>query len=161
MRVLAYSTELSRQRWAPPTCSAARATAARSRVLRQARLGAALGADQPRRRVGELEPGLLAGLVHGGQRGAGEAVGVALHPEERQAGRGAPDDQDQAGRVAVEHERLVAVQRPSRRPTWLAASVMPSASHRPESSVKARVAMVSPAAIPGSRYSLAPCRRRR
>ena len=29
-RTLAYSTDMSRQRWAPPTCSAARATAARS-----------------------------------------------------------------------------------------------------------------------------------
>ena len=37
----------------------------------------------------------------------------------------------------------------------VAARVMPSASHRPESSVKAKVAMVSPAAMPGSRYSWA------
>ncbi len=33
MRTLAYSTDMSRHFWAPPTCSAARQTAAWSRVL--------------------------------------------------------------------------------------------------------------------------------
>jgi hypothetical protein len=40
-------------------------------------------------------------------------------------------------------------------PEGVAARVIPSASHRPLSSVKARVPMVSPEAIPGRRYSLA------
>ena len=39
--------------------------------LGQAGLGPALGPDQPGRGVGELEPGLLAGLVHGGAAGCG------------------------------------------------------------------------------------------
>ena len=81
--------------------------------MRQPRLGAAVGPDQPGRGVGELQPGLLAGLVHGGQRGPGEAVGVALDPEQGQAGRGAAHHQDQVGRVAVEDEGLVAVERPA------------------------------------------------
>ena len=40
-------------------------------------------------------------------------------------------------------------------PDLVAARVIPSASQRPESSVKASVPIVSPAAIPGSRYSCA------
>ena len=40
-------------------------------------------------------------------------------------------------------------------PSWVAVAVMPSASQRPFSSVKARVAMVSPEAMPGSRSFLA------
>ena len=41
--------------------------------LGQPGLGPAVGADQRGRRAGELEPGLLAGLVHRGQRRAGQA----------------------------------------------------------------------------------------
>ncbi len=100
------------QRWAPPTCSAARATAARSSVARQRRPGAALLPDQAGRRPREFERGLLAGLVHGGERRARHAGGVGLHGEEAHTLAGAADHQDQVRRGAVDHEHLVAVELP-------------------------------------------------
>jgi hypothetical protein len=71
----------------------------------------------------EVELGLLAGLVHGGQRRAGEARGVAVDGEQAHAGAGAGGDDDQVGGVAVEHEHLGARQCRCRRlagggPPW-------------------------------------------
>ena len=48
MRTLAYSTDMSRHFWAPPTCSAARQTAAWSRVFDRAGPAGALLAQQLR-----------------------------------------------------------------------------------------------------------------
>ena len=73
--------------------------------------GAAVGADEAGGRAAEVEAGLLAGLVHGGQRGAGEAAGVALDGEQAEAGVGLGHHDDEVGGVAVEHEHLVAVER--------------------------------------------------
>jgi hypothetical protein len=64
----------------------------------------ALGADQRGRGVRELELGLLAGLVHRAERGAGEARGAAVDGEQAHALVGAGGDDDQVRGVAVEHE---------------------------------------------------------
>src|ERR1700683_3232015 len=111
-RTLAYSTAMSRTRWAPPTCSAARATAARSSIFDTA---AHPAPSLPTRRgggVGEGQFGLLAGLVHGGQRGGLEAGGARLDGEHRDAGGRAGGDQHQAGRGPVEDVELLALPRP-------------------------------------------------
>jgi hypothetical protein len=60
---------------------------------------------------GELELGLLAGLVHGAERGAGEARGAAVDGEQADALGGAGGDDDEVRGVAVEHEHLGAVER--------------------------------------------------
>ena len=89
-------------------------------------LGAAVGADQRGRRAGELEPGLLARLVHGRQRRAGEPGGVALHGEERDARAGAGRHEDEVGDVAVDDEHLVAVEDPAVALLWWPRSSMPA-----------------------------------
>ena len=140
--------------WAPPTCSAARATAARSRVLDRPGSSPAVGADQPGRRPGELQTGLLAGLVHRRQRGPGQAGGVTAHREQADAGVGAATTRIRSATWPSMTNVLCPFSvQPS--PDGVAARVTPSSSHRPVSSVKASVAMVSPEAMPGSRYSLA------
>ena len=71
-----------------------------------------LAADQGGRHAVEVEAGLLAGHVHGGQRGAGQAGGVARHVEQRHAVGGAGRHQDQIGDVAVQDVHLRARQGP-------------------------------------------------
>ena len=73
-------------------------------------------AERRGRHVGELELGLLAGLVHGRERGAGETGGAGVDREERDAvlaGRAleAGGHDDEVGGVAVDHEHLGAVER--------------------------------------------------
>ena len=120
------------------------------------RRGAVAGrADQPAGHAGELEPGLLAGLVHRRQRGAGQPGRVALHREQRKPASVVRGDQDQVGGGAVEHEHLVPVQPPGL--TVLdRGSRIAAGSQEPPSSVKASVAMVSPEAMPGSSPRRAP-----
>ena len=154
MRVLAYSTAMSKHRWAPPTCSAARATAARSSVRVSPAPRTALDADEAGRGGGELESGLLAGLVHGGERRAGQPRRATFDGEQAHALGGAGGHQDQVGDMPVDDEHLVAVERPSVT-LGEAARVMASRSQRPLSSVIASVAMVSPEAMPGRRSFLA------
>ena len=125
MRILAYSTDMSRHRWAPPTCSAARATAARSSVL-----------DSPARRRPSV-PISRAGVSANSSRAclrvwsmvaSGVRVSPAASPFTANSDTpavGAGRDQDQVGGVAVEHERLVAVERPAVARAGVAARVMP------------------------------------
>ena len=70
----------------------------------------ALVADETGRHAVEVELGLLAGLVHGRQCGPGEAVGVAVHGEQRDATGGPGGHDDEVGDVTVEHEALGAAQ---------------------------------------------------
>ena len=60
----------------------------------------ALGADERGRRVGQLDLGLLAGLVHGGQVRAGDAGAVGVDREQRHAavGLGGHDERGRPGR---------------------------------------------------------------
>ena len=81
--------------------------------LGQTGLGTTVGPDQPRRCVGELDAGLLAGLVHRGECRTGESGGTALDGEQGQAGGGPSDDQEEIGDVSVDDERLVTVERPA------------------------------------------------
>ena len=75
--------------------------------------GRALGAQQPGGGVGEVDLCLLAGLVEGGERGAGDAWCVALDGEEADAGGGTGRDEQQIGEVAVGDVRLHAGQPPT------------------------------------------------
>lgn len=77
------------------------------------RTGRAFGAQQPGGGVAEVDLCLLAGLVEGGERGAGDAWCVALDGEEADAGGGTGGDQQQIGEVAVGDVRL----RPRQPPT--------------------------------------------
>src|SRR5688572_3065055 len=65
-----------------------------------------VGADEGALDAGQLELGLLAGLVHGGQRGAGESGGVTGDREQADAGGGAGGHDDHVGGVAVDHVGL-------------------------------------------------------
>ena len=75
--------------------------------------GATVGAEQGRRCVLEGQLRLLAGLVHGGQRGSGEPWGIAFDGEEAQAGVSTCGDQDQVGHVTVEDVALRPIEDPS------------------------------------------------
>ena len=68
--------------------------------------------DEPRRYQVEVEPGLLAGLVHGGQRLARQAVCIAFDREHAHAAVGARHRQDQPGADSVGHVGLSSGQPP-------------------------------------------------
>src|ERR1700724_1939768 len=112
IRVLAYSTDASRTRCAPPTCSAASATAARSSVL-----------DRP----GSAPPSVpisVAGVPENSSRaclrvwsivGRGVRVSPGASPctaKKGPAPRRARRHDDQVGHVPVEYEHLVAGELP-------------------------------------------------
>jgi len=97
----------------PPTCSAARPTAARSSTFDNV---AAPPPSPPTSRAGnavELQPRLLAGLVHGRQWGAHQAGRRAVDGEDADPGVRACADEDQPGHVPVQHEALHAVDHPA------------------------------------------------
>ena len=109
-RTLAYSTAISSTFWRPADLLGGEADGGQVEHAGHEVPPAALGPDQPGRRVGELQPGLLAGLVHRRQRGAGQPGGVALDGEQADAGVGAGEHQHEIGGVAVDHEHLGAGQ---------------------------------------------------
>ena len=62
--------------------------------------------DELGRGAGKVQASLLAGLVHGGQWRAGEAIGVARNMEQRHTGVGAGGHDDLVGHMTVEHVHL-------------------------------------------------------
>ena len=124
-RTLAYSTAISSTFWAPPTCSAARPTAARSSTVDST--------SQPSPSVPMSVAGVSANsslaclrvwsIVDSAVRvrpAASPSTANRLTP-----GAGAGGDDDQVGGVAVEHEHLRAGRASSRRPACVASMVMP------------------------------------
>ena len=71
-----------------------------------------VGASECAFNVGEVEFGLLAGLVHGGQCSAGEAGGIASDGEEAHASSGAGRDDDHVRSVTVDDVGLGAIDLP-------------------------------------------------
>src|SRR5271169_4977561 len=71
-----------------------------------------LFSDQPGGGVVELEPCLLASLIHREQRSAGQAILVPFHPEQAYPVVCATRHQHEVRSMAVEDERLVTVQHP-------------------------------------------------
>ena len=107
-RTLAYSTAISSTFWAPPTCSAARATAARSSILETA---AQPSPSVPTSRAGVSSKRSRACLRVWSMVDSGlgcEARGTLVDREHRHAGRGPGRDQHQVGGVAVEDVQLLA-----------------------------------------------------
>ena len=148
MRVFAYSTAESEQRWAPPTCSAARATAIRSSVL-----------DRP----GSAPPSVpisQAGVPSNSSRAclrvwsivaSGVRVSPSASPLTPKRLSPAPVRAATTTRSATAPSmtKLLWPDSAHPSPAGLAARVTPSKSQRPLSSVRASVPMVSPEASPG------------
>ena len=153
-RSLAYCTAVSRQTWAPPTCSAAKATAARSstrsRTAHPPPSVPTRAADTPSnsRRACLRVMSMVAKAVR---------VRPSASPSTRNS------DTPPGVRAATSTRSamwpsstyiLVPVRvQPS--PSAVASMAMPASSHFPLSSVKASVAMVDPEAMPGSRSARA------
>ncbi|CAB4966900.1 unannotated protein [freshwater metagenome] len=72
----------------------------------------AIGTDERSFDVGEFELGLLAGLIHGGQRRAGETSSIASNREEAHASGGASSNDDHVRGVTVDDVGLRAVDLP-------------------------------------------------
>ena len=116
--------------------------------LGQAGLSTAVDPDEHGGRVGELQPGLLARLVHGWQRRAGQAgrVTLARRREGHLAVRAATMTRSATCPSMTNILWPLRTQPPS---FCVAANSIPLKSHFPLSSVMARVAIVSPEAMPG------------
>ena len=81
--------------------------------LGQPGFGAAVGTDERRGGGGELQPRLLAGLVHGREVRARQAGRVTAHRKEGHALGRPRRHHDQVRHMPVDHEHLVSVEHPA------------------------------------------------